>query len=292
MPWPRRPSRIESGLGRRGGDLRGVGDVRVPASPDRTGRRVRRGRLVQRLEGHHAARRDHGDPRVRQRRAAGRRPQQGSRSGQPGTRARSGEGGRRARRSGVDHPRRIRPMVPGRGGHLDDGTRSPRLPIFAAPGRHRAAVAGLCQLRLVSRRRLSGARRRLQTVGTRPLRETRRDELVDHRHRRPPQAGARARRSLAPASDAAHGVEAGRPADGRVLRDRRRRRRLRHARSGDGAVGVVDQPVPPGLVAVPDLQQAGDVGGLGSRRVVDRHEGAVPLLADVWCCRRCWCRAG
>ena len=55
-------------------------------------------------------------------------------------------------------------------------------------------------------------------------------------------------------------IEASLAADGRVLCDRRRGRRVRHARPGDGAVGVVDQPVPPRAVALPHLQQAGDVG--------------------------------
>ena len=82
---------------------RGVGNVRVPAAPHRARRRVRRSHVVQRFEGHDSACRDHGDPRIQQRGAAGGRPQQGARSGQPGTGARAGEGRCRPRRGISDH---------------------------------------------------------------------------------------------------------------------------------------------------------------------------------------------
>ena len=81
--------------------------------------------------------------------------------------------------------------------------------------------------------------------------------VIGDRRRQALERAAALRRHPTPA----HGVEARRAADRRVLRDRRGRRRVRDARSGDGAVGLVDQPVPPGPVAVSHLQQAGDVGG-------------------------------
>ena len=61
----------------------------------------------------------------------------------------------------------------------------------------------------------------------------------------------------------------GRPARagaGRLLRDRHRRRRVRHARPGDGAVGVGGRRGGQGQQPVPHLQPPGDVGRHRARR--------------------------
>ena len=219
------------------------------------------------------------------RRAARRRSQQGPRSGQSRGRARSGEGGRRSRRGGADHSRRVHGLVRGRRGSVD-GRGSRRRGSLGVAGRHRSVVAGVRQLRLVSRRRLPGTWGRLQATRARPLRTGWHDELVDDRHRRSPQAGARSGRRAAPAPDAASVVEAAAAADCSVLRHRCRRCRVRDARSRDGAVGIVDQPVPPGPVAVSHLQQAGDLGGVGPASACGSRCACRTTSGAAWCCPR------
>ena len=72
-----------------------------------------------------------------------------------------------------------------------------------------------------------------------------------------------------------------RPGAGRLLRDRHRRRRLRHARPRHGAVGVGRRAGGQGQQPVPHLQPAGDRGRRSGCRVGRRHAPAPRVGAPA-----------
>ena len=85
-------------------------------------------------------------------------------------------------------------------------------------------------------------------------------------------AGAPRHRSL---PTPCHRSRSARSADRHVLRDRRGRRRLRHARPRHGLVGLCGHRSEHRELAVSGVRPPGDVGGPRTRRSRDRGEGAV-----------------
>ena len=257
---------LETGLAGPEAVAAGAGVVHRPAAPHRARRRRRRGALVRRLEGDDPARRVGRHPRVRPRRADRRRAQQGARPGPDGRRRRSGcAPSWRSARPPARSPTTFAGVAPGGHRRLDGRAPSPRPASWRGPATscccRPAAPASTGTPTAATRRAATHFRRLVEATDRR-----RTDEDVrhggDHRDageaqagvgRRPPPAGARApaqrhdpraaggraaRRSRPPTRPAPAVGRPARPGAGRLLRHRRRRRDVRDARAGDGAVGV------------------------------------------------------
>ena len=227
--------------------------------------------VVRRLEGDHAARRDHGHPRLPERRAAGRRPQQGPRPRPAGRRRDPRPGRRRARRGRgrgrerVPRPPRPAPVTEagvddgrGRGG-ARPGPRPAtpcccRPPAPASTGTPSYGERGDDFARLVHELQGVEAMTGDHDPSRRPAADVGEGQATAVR-RHPAATVTKVRRR-----------RKANPPPTQLLRAARRGVRALHARAGHGAVGVVDRRTAPGQLGLDVLQPPGAVGLARRRR--------------------------